>query len=111
MTGTIEFMEISEVFETMSWPPSEDMTIYVSIGNLGMFEARNDIVHRLLQAIVFGLLEVGRRSFQPLGKIRVPKDTGSPIPAVAERPATVRSLIEFERVDVSLSTHLRQLME
>src|SRR5437660_3012967 len=87
------------------------MTVYVSIGSLSTSEARDDIVYCLLQAIVFGLLEIGRRRFQPFGKIRVPKDTGSPIPIVANQPATMYSLIECERVDVPLSTHLRQLME
>src|SRR5260370_35237436 len=99
MTCAIEIMEISEIFETMPWPPRKKMTIYVSIWSLGAFEARNDIVHRLLQAIVFVLLEIGRCSFQPLSKIRVPKDTGSPIPAVADCPATVHSLVDFNRID------------
>src|ERR1700745_3185974 len=82
VTCAIEFVEISEVFETMPWPPRQEMTIYVSIGSLGAFKARDDIVHRLLQAIVFVLLEIARCSLQPLSEIRIPKDTGSPIPAV-----------------------------
>jgi hypothetical protein len=111
MTCAIEFMEISEVFETMPWPPRQEMTIYVSIWSLGAFEARDDIVHRLLQAIVFVLLEIGRCSFQPLSEIRVPKDTGSPIPIIADRSATVHCLIECKGIDMPFSAHFFQLMD
>src|SRR4051812_42166436 len=69
VTSTIEFMEISEVFESMTRPPSEDVTIDVAIGSLSMFEACDDIVQCLLHAIVFDLFEIGRPSFQPFSKI------------------------------------------
>jgi hypothetical protein len=107
----IEFVEISEILETMPGPPGKDMTIYVPVRRLSMFEAGDDIVHRVLQAIVFGLLEIGRRSFKPFSKIRVPKNTGSPIPIANDRSATVHFLIKFEGIDMPLSAHFFELME
>ena len=114
VSGTVEFMQISQIFEPMLWTPGQNMAVDIAVRLLCPLKQINDLINAGLQCCVWSLLEPGGSCFEPFAQIGVPEYAAAPVagvrPWIGQFAATMHSAIQKHRIHVPVGTHFLELV-